>query len=116
MSEVAESPLPYRVSYSQAARDALSKLAEKAQRRGRGSEFLAAIKELDRRLKIYPQFGEPIIALRAEQGNVWIACVPPVLSVAQFSTRSVSWSSPPHLCWLGKSAPSRFLWIKGDGE
>jgi hypothetical protein len=37
----------------------LLSLADRARERGEGEAFLAALKELDRRLRLYPQFGDP---------------------------------------------------------
>ena len=39
---------------------------------------LVALREFDRRLRIYPQFGDPLIDLLAEAGQVRIGVVPPL--------------------------------------
>jgi len=49
-----------------------------ARQRGDGEAFLAALKEFDRRLSIYPQFGEPLIDLTHEGGQVWVGIVRPL--------------------------------------
>ncbi|MCI0684558.1 MAG: hypothetical protein L0Y71_20795 [Gemmataceae bacterium] len=53
-------------------------LAGIARQRGDGEEFLSALKEFDRRLRIYPQFGEPLVDLQKETGQVWIGIVRPL--------------------------------------
>ena len=73
------SPPPYRVSYSERVRNALRDLAERAKARGRVRPFLEALREIDRRLRIYPQFGQPIRDLSQEQSRIWIGVVPPLV-------------------------------------
>jgi hypothetical protein len=53
-------------------------LADIARQRGDGEEFIAALKEFDRRLHIYPQFGEPLVDLKKQAGQVWIGIVRPL--------------------------------------
>jgi hypothetical protein len=71
-------PEPYRVAYSERARRRLLTLADIAQVRGDGDAFLTALQEFDRRLYLYPQFGEPLIDLTRERGQVWIGIVRPL--------------------------------------
>ncbi len=78
MSTAASPPAPYRVDYSARVRQRLLALADIARQRGDGGEFLAALKEFDRRLRIYPQFGEQLVDLRKEPGQVWIGTVRPL--------------------------------------
>ena len=78
MSTAASGPAPYRVAYSERVRQRLMTLAEVARERGDGEAFLAALKEFHRRLCLYPQFGEPLIDLRREEGQVWIGIVRPL--------------------------------------
>lgn len=78
MSEPTGSPIPYRVSYSAAVRERLKALAAVARERGDGEEFLAALREFDRRLRVYPQFGDPLIDLVEEAGQVRLGAVPPL--------------------------------------
>ena len=49
-----------------------------ARQRGDGEEFIATLKEIDRRLHIYPQFGEPLVDLKKESGQVWIGFIRPL--------------------------------------
>jgi hypothetical protein len=53
-------------------------LADLARQRGDGEAFLEALKEFHRRLCLYPQFGEPLIDLTQELGQVWIGIVRPL--------------------------------------
>lgn len=78
MSTAAPPPVPYRVEYSQSVRQRLLALADIARQRGDGEEFLATLKEFDRRLRIYPQFGEPLVDLKKEPGQVRIGIVRPL--------------------------------------
>lgn len=78
MSTAASEPVPYRVAYSERVRQRLLALADVARERGDGETFLAALKEFHRRLCLYPQFGEPLIDLKQESGQVWIGIVRPL--------------------------------------
>jgi hypothetical protein len=59
-------------------RQRLLALAGVARERGDGEAFLAALKEFHRRLCLYPQFGEPLIELTQELGQVWLGIVRPL--------------------------------------
>ena len=90
MSDAASEPVPYRVVYSERVRQRLLALADVARRRGDGEAFLAAVKEFHRRLCLYPQFGEPLIDLKQEPGQVWLGTVRPlVLRYGVFDERRV---------------------------
>ena len=71
-------PVPYRVIYSERVRQRLLALADVARDRGEGEAFLVALKEFHRRLCLYPQFGEPLIDLTQESGQVWIGIIRPL--------------------------------------
>ena len=70
--------MPYRVVYSERVRQRLLVLADVARERGDGEAFLAALKEFHRRLSLYPQFGEPLIELTQEVGQVRLGIVRPL--------------------------------------
>ena len=53
-------------------------LAARAIERGDGEAFLAAAKEFHRRLCLYPQFGDPLIDLTLESGQIWIGIFRPL--------------------------------------
>lgn len=78
MSAPAAGPVPYQVVYSERVRQRLLALADVARERGDGEAFLAAVKEFHRRLCLYPQFGEPLIDLTQEAGQVWLGTVRPL--------------------------------------
>ena len=78
MSGPGDGPVPYRVSYSARARERLVELAAVARARGDGEAFVAALREFDHRLRVYPQFGDPLIDLLAEAGQVRLGAVPPL--------------------------------------
>jgi len=71
-------PEPYRVVYSERVRQRLLTLADVARRRGDGEAFVAALREFDRRLRLYPQFGDPLADLTREPGQVCIGIVRPL--------------------------------------
>lgn len=79
MSEPSSGPSHYRVSYSEQVRQELRSLAAQARAHGLGPQFLAALKDIDQRLRIYPQFGEPLCNLKLEPAQIWIAVVPPLV-------------------------------------
>lgn len=43
------------------------------------AQILTAIQELDRRLRIYPQFGQPLQDLAVERAQLWVAIVSPLI-------------------------------------
>jgi hypothetical protein len=99
VSEPADTPIPYRVSYSQAAREAILAFGSRARASGQGTSFVGAVKELDRLLHLYPQFGEPLNDLALEAGQVYRASVPPlVVRYAVYEERRlVILAAPPLL-------------------
>jgi hypothetical protein len=64
--------------YSGLAQQRLLTLAKEAAVRGDGSAFAAALKEFHRRLTIYPQFGDPLIDLTEEPGQIYNGIIPPL--------------------------------------
>ena len=76
MSESA--PLLYRVIYTGRVRQHLLALAKTARDGVDGPAFVAALEEFDRRLHIYPQFGDPLADLLIEPGHVRIGIIPPL--------------------------------------
>jgi hypothetical protein len=69
----------YRVSYSGRVRDALKALVLRARSIGIAPQVLTAIREIDRRLQIYPQFGQPLRDLTIDSAQLWIGVVPPLV-------------------------------------
>ncbi len=78
MSDADAGPVPYRVSYTVRVRERLAALAETARHRGDAPAYIAALQEFDRRLHIYPQFGEPLYDLTRTPGQVWIGILLPL--------------------------------------
>ncbi len=79
MSESPSSPAPYEVSCSEKVRQELLSCAAKAQEQGLGHEYLASLKEFDLRLRIYPQFGDPLTDLNLKPAQLWIGVVWPLV-------------------------------------
>lgn len=72
------SPRLYELSVSDWARDRLLELAREAIRRGDGVAFSEALGEFRRRLRLYPQFGDPLVDLSHEEGQIRLGVVPPL--------------------------------------
>lgn len=91
--------VPYRVTYSEAVRQRLFVLADRTRERGDNEAFIAAVKEFHRLLGLYPQFGEPLLDLREEVGQVWVGIVRPLaMRYAVFDARRlVIVAAPPVL-------------------
>jgi hypothetical protein len=75
MSEPSQSPVRYRVAYSERIRTELRGLIARAASRGLGRQVVAAVQALDERLHIYPQFGEPLRDMELKPAQLWIGCV-----------------------------------------
>lgn len=73
------SPVPYEVSYSGRVREALKDLLVRARQRGHAHQVLDAVREIDRRLQLYPQFGQPLRDLSVEPAQLWIGVVSPLV-------------------------------------
>jgi hypothetical protein len=73
-----EPPAPYSVEYSGLVPQRLRELATEASARGDGPAFAAALKEFDRLLRFYPQFGDPLIDLAVGGGQVRLGIVRPL--------------------------------------
>jgi hypothetical protein len=65
----------YEVSFSGRVIDALRDLV--LRNPARAPQLLAALREIERRLRIYPQFGQPLRDLVADPAQLWIGVVPP---------------------------------------
>jgi phosphoserine phosphatase len=65
------------VVYSERVREALKATLARAVALGIGREVLEAVKVIDDRLRIYPQFGEPLQDLAMAGQTVWIGTVQP---------------------------------------
>jgi hypothetical protein len=79
MSPASDSSLPYKVVYSERVRSSLRSLVLRAKTRRLDRQILEAAKEMDRRLRVYPQFGEPLYELKTRKGTVWIGVVSPLV-------------------------------------
>src|SRR5437763_14110779 len=69
----------YHVSYSELVRNDLEQLAARATAAGHKATFLNALRDIDYRLHVFPQFGEPLRDLHMEGETDWIGIVPPLV-------------------------------------
>ena len=67
----------YEVSYSGRVIDRLRELV--ARNPTHAARILAAVREIDRRLRIYPQFGQPLRDLAVEDAQLWFGVVSPLV-------------------------------------
>jgi len=74
----APKPQPYRVNLSGRVYDKVKVLSAEAKERGDGEAFLTSLREFYRRLQIYPQFGDPLVDLQEQVGQIRIGIVPPL--------------------------------------
>src|SRR3954453_7485570 len=70
---------PYDISYSGKVRDALVALIARATATGRDQPLRAALSDLDHRLRVYPQFGQPLLDSAIESAQEWLGVVPPLV-------------------------------------
>jgi hypothetical protein len=78
VNETENELVPYRVVYSEGVRTELRALVERAIDAGFGQAVLDALKELDARLRIYPQYGERRRDLAMTGQSQWNATFPPL--------------------------------------
>jgi hypothetical protein len=69
----------YRVAYSERVRSELRQLIRKAASLGLAQDLINAVVLIDRILRIYPQYGEPLRDLVLEPARLMIATVPPLV-------------------------------------
>jgi hypothetical protein len=79
VSETSNDPVHYQVAYSEYVRNELRKLIARAEERGLGSQVSAAVREIDRHLHEYPQFGQPLRDLSIESSQQWVGLVSPLV-------------------------------------
>jgi hypothetical protein len=63
--------------FSEWARQSIRERAARA--RGVGQQVLEAVKEIDRLLRLYPQFGDPLADLAHEVGQSWVGTIRPLV-------------------------------------
>jgi len=67
----------YEVSYSGRVIDEIRSLIRRNP--AQAATLLAALREFDRRARIYPQFGQPLRDLVIEPARLWIGVIPPLV-------------------------------------
>jgi hypothetical protein len=78
VSEPEEGLVPYRVVYAERVRQGLIDLVNRAPSGELRRQVLAAAKAIDARLRIYPQFGEPLRDLQTEGETLWLGAISPL--------------------------------------
>lgn len=68
----------YKVEYSGFVLQQIRLLAQEASKRGDGPAFAVALREFHRRLELFPQFGDPIMDLSLEEGQIRLGIVRPL--------------------------------------
>ena len=71
--------VPYHVSYSGRVHESLRELIIRADALGLGRKVFDAAREIERILRIYPQFGQPLRDLAVGSAQLWIGVVPPLV-------------------------------------
>jgi hypothetical protein len=66
----------YKVSYSRRVLDHLKELI--LRNPAHATSISSAAIEIDRRLQVYPQFGQPLRDLSVKPAQLWIATLPPL--------------------------------------
>jgi hypothetical protein len=79
VTDTPDTPAPYRVVFSERARQSIRELAARARAVGLGEQVLDAVKEIDRLLRLYPQFGDPLADLAHEVGQSWVGAIHPLV-------------------------------------
>jgi len=94
-----EPPEPYRVSYSDRVLEHYRKLLIRAKGSAGEAGLRRTIPEMHSRLRIYPQFGEPLRDLSAESAQLWIGTSPPLVQhyIIDEERRQVIVARPPML-------------------
>jgi hypothetical protein len=90
------SPVPYRIVTSAKVDQEVNALVARADGLGLRQQVIDALDVLFERLRIYPQFGQPLIDLQHEQAQIWLATVPPlVVRYAIYESRREVWIVTP---------------------
>jgi hypothetical protein len=79
VSESSDKPIPYRVSYTDFVRNELANLIARAKERGLDAQVRAAARDIDYRLHVFPQFGDPLIDLSLSPGQLRMFTIAPLV-------------------------------------
>jgi hypothetical protein len=79
MSAPGESPAHYRVVYSGQVRTGLKELLARADALKVRPAIAAAVREIDARLGVYPQFGQPLRDLATKGETLWVGAFGPLV-------------------------------------
>lgn len=70
--------IPYTVTFTVRVQEHLRQLMRVARERGDGEVFLDAFVRFYERLRIFPQFGDPLSDMPTQSGQLWIGIIPPL--------------------------------------
>jgi hypothetical protein len=79
MSAAGEGSTHYRVVYSGQVRARLQALLARADALALRPAIAAAVREIDARLRVYPQFGQPLRDMATAGETLWIGAVGPLV-------------------------------------
>jgi hypothetical protein len=79
VDEPSPNPVNYRVIYSERVRIELKELLTRAAACGLGQQVLDAVKQIDARLRVYPQFGEPLLDLHTKGERLLVGTISPLV-------------------------------------
>jgi hypothetical protein len=68
----------YTVTSSDEVKTHLRKLGYISLERGDDEAFFLSLREFEKRLRIYPQFGDPLADLRGETGTIRVGIIRPI--------------------------------------
>jgi hypothetical protein len=67
----------YEVSYAPRVLDTIRQMI--LPNPAHAAELITALRELEQRLRVYPQFGQPLRDLSVRPAQLWIGVVPPLV-------------------------------------
>jgi hypothetical protein len=70
---------PYQLEYAGRVQGELAAVIARARAHGLHPPIIVAAREIDRRLRVYPQFGQPLRDLGGAAGQEWLGVVPPLV-------------------------------------
>lgn len=76
---MAETFVPYAVSYSQRVRESFTEMARRITNTYLLNWVYDSAKKIERRLQVYPQFGQPLRDLSVPNATLWYGIIEPLM-------------------------------------